>query len=137
MPASLAFLTAPIEASAPALSRMIALALREIALSISSLCLFGSSSCEAAEVSYPSSLALATAASASDLKNGLSAAGVMTAIRPPPLALDAPDAGVDFAAVPESSDPQAPTVMAAAARAATNTPRVGWNCIEILLLCVF
>ena len=51
MPASLAFWTAPIEASAPALSRMIAFALREIAVSISWLCLFGSSSCESAEVS--------------------------------------------------------------------------------------
>ena len=41
----------PIEASAPALSRMIASALREIAASISSLCLFGSSSCDATDVS--------------------------------------------------------------------------------------
>ena len=46
MPASLAFVTAPIEASAPALSRMIAATLREIATSISWVCLFGSSSCE-------------------------------------------------------------------------------------------
>ena len=51
MPASLAFLTAPIDASAPALSRMIAFALREIAVSISCDCLFGSSSCDATEVS--------------------------------------------------------------------------------------
>ena len=51
MPASLALRTGPIEASAPALSRMIAFALREIAASMSSLCLFGSSSCDATDVS--------------------------------------------------------------------------------------
>ena len=51
MPASSALRTGPIEASAPALSRMIAFALREIAASMSSLCLFGSSSCEATDVS--------------------------------------------------------------------------------------
>jgi hypothetical protein len=50
MPASLALRTGPIVASAPALSRMIAFALREIAESMSSLCLFGSSSCDATEV---------------------------------------------------------------------------------------
>src|SRR3954470_24566780 len=85
MPAALALRTGPIEASAPALSRIIALALREIAASISSLCLFGSSSCDAHEVWQPDSLAFAAAASASALKNGLSTAGVMIAIRPPAL----------------------------------------------------
>ena len=44
MPASFAFLTAATVASAPALSRMIALAPRAIAVSMSSDCLLASSS---------------------------------------------------------------------------------------------
>ena len=51
MPASTAFCTGPMEASAPALSRMIALASEEMAESISCDCLFGSSSWDAAVVS--------------------------------------------------------------------------------------
>jgi hypothetical protein len=51
---------------------MIALAPLLMAASMSSLCLFGSSSWDATDVSYPSSSASAWAASASALKNGLS-----------------------------------------------------------------
>ena len=51
MPASSAFWIGPMEASAPALSRMIAAAPWLIAASMSSLCLFGSSSCDETEVS--------------------------------------------------------------------------------------
>src|SRR6476661_4410021 len=83
IPASLAFCTADMEASAPALSRMMAAALREIAVSNSWFCLFASSSCTSTRVSYPSDLARASAASASALKNGLSCDGVIIAISLP------------------------------------------------------
>ena len=46
IPASTAFCTGAIDASAPALSRTMATAPCVIAASISSLCLFGSSSCD-------------------------------------------------------------------------------------------
>ena len=69
MPASLACWTAATVTSAPALSRMIAAALREIAVSNAWLCLVGSSSWLITRVSYPSYSALAFAASCSALKN--------------------------------------------------------------------
>ena len=84
MPASLAFFTAPIEASAPALSRMIAIALLgdrgvdQLALLVRVVVVRRDRRL-VAELLRPS----ASAASASALKKGLSGAGVMIAIRPP------------------------------------------------------
>ena len=52
-PAAFALLTAAIEASAPALSRMIADTFRAIATSSNWSCLFASSSCELTRTSYP------------------------------------------------------------------------------------